>query len=294
MTTLGDPEGLLVGLSTHGARITSLLAPLRGGGHRQVVVTDPRGESYPGGYVGATIGRFANRIRDARFTLDGVEHRVGVVDRGHALHGGPRGFDTRGWTLVDHDRRHAEMELVSPDGDQGYPGTVTARARFEVDGVELRTTYTAVTDAPTVVSMTSHSYYALDETAGGQRLTVHARHVLPVDGRGIPTGELRPVAGTAYDVTAPVRAGDLDLDHCYVLDGEGLRTVAVLETDLMRLELDTDQPGLQVFTGGGEIPGVALEPQLYPDSPNRPEWPSAVLRPGETYRWRQVVRLLSA
>ncbi len=291
--TLGDPDGLQVELSTYGARITGLSAPLAGDGRRQVVVSDPRGAAYPGGYVGATVGRFANRIRDARFMLDGVEHRVGVVDRGHALHGGPEGFDTRTWTLVDRGPCHAEMELVSPDGDQGYPGTVTVRARFEVTGPELRTTYTAVTDAPTVLNLSSHSYYALDGGSGDQRLTVHAQRVLPVDDRGIPTGELLPVVGTAYDVTAPVRAGDLDLDHCFVLDGHGMRTVAMLESDALRLELATDQPGLQVFTGGGTIPGVALEPQLYPDSPHHPEWPSPVLRPGETYRWRQLVRLLS-
>ena len=295
MTTLSDPDGLLVELCPYGARLTGIRTPLGWGPRRQVLVSDPRGEFYPGSYVGATVGRFANRIRDGRFELDGVAHQVGVVDRGHALHGGPDGFDRQQWTLVEHARQHAELELVSPDGDQGYPGTLTVRARFEVEGTELRTTYTAVTDAPTVVSLSCHAYYALDGGSGEQRLTVHADHVLPVDDRAIPTGEVLGVAGTAYDLTTAVRAGDLDLDHCYVPVGEGMRTVATLEAEGVRLELEADQPGLQVYTGGnGRVPGVALEPQLYPDTPNRPEWPSAVLRPGETYSWRQVVRLLPA
>ena len=265
----------------------------------------PRAAAYVGqeGYLGATVGRYANRIGGASFELDGEEYRLRPVDRGHTLHGGPGGFDTRTWILVDKGVRHAEMALVSPDGDQGFPGTLTVRARFEVVGPELRTSYVATTDAPTHVSLTSHAYYDLDGTGPDDLwLTVHADHVLPLDDTGLPTGELRPVDGTAFDLRGPTRLGDVlctpelaatsGFDHGFVLRGSGMRTVAVLEGRDLRLEIDTDQPGLQVFTGAGAIPGVALEPQHHPDSPHHPEWPSTVLRPGEVYRWASVVRVL--
>lgn len=291
MTSLLDPDGLHVDVAAYGARITAIRVPTPQGWRRQVVVSDPRGEHFPGAFAGATVGRFANRIADARFVLDGREHLLHPVDRGNALHSGPDGFDTRVWTLVDAGRRHVELALDSPDGDQGFPGALSVRARFEVDGLELRTSYVASTDAPTHVNISSHSYFDLDgDGAADQRLTVRAAAVLPVDGTGIPTGEQLPVAGTTYDLTSPRRVGDLDLDHCYVLEGAGLRPVATLEGRDLRLDVLTDQPGLQVFTGGGVVPGVALEPQHFPDSPHRPSWPSTVLRPGETYAWHSVLR----
>ena len=235
-------------------------------------------------YVGGTIGRYANRIAGGRFELDGREVRVAVNDRGNHLHGGPDGFDRRTWDVVEHGPTHAVLRIVSPDGDAGFPGELTATARFEVLEGRVAIDLTASTDAPTVVSLTSHAYFELGDD---HQLTIPAEEYTPVDPTGIPLGGHAPVAGTQYDFRTARSIGDAPIDHNYVVDGSGLRTAAVLESPRAgtRLEVRSDQPGLQVYTGG-ELGGVALEPQRFPDSPNHPDFPSAVLRPGETYRNR--------
>ncbi len=267
-------------------------------------------------YIGGSIGRYANRIAGGRFELDGEEFKVGTHDRGNHLHGGPDGFDRRLWDLVDHGPNHAVLSLVSPDQDQGFPGELVVTARFEVVDEAVRVTFTAVTDAPTVVNLTSHAYFNLDGDGAGtiddHELTVAAERYTPVDQTGIPIGDHAPVDGTPFDFRRARRIGPAlrveheqlvwarGIDHNYAIDGEGLRTAAVLESSRTRtrLEIRSDQPGLQVYTGnfldgtrqsatGGlyrQSDGIALEPQLYPDSPNRQDFPSAVLRPGETYR----------
>ena len=254
-------------------------------------------------YLGVSVGRYANRIARGSFRLGDVEHVLPVNDRGNTLHGGPCGFDRLVWDVVDVGPDHVELGLTSPDGDQGFPGTLEARARYEVRDSVLRTTYSATTDAPTPVNMTNHSYYNLDDLkyAGsvlGQRLRLPADAYLPVDETGIPTGEVADVTGTAYDVRSCRRLGDLpSFDHTFVVQGEGMREMATLESSNgdLRLELASNQPGLQVYTGQGmgaggsphprEGTGVALEPQHFPDSVNHPEWPSTILQPGETYLW---------
>lgn len=235
-------------------------------------------------YVGGTIGRYANRIAGGRFQLDGRVIRVADNDRGNHLHGGPDGFDRRIWDVVEHGRAHAVLRTISPDGDAGFPGELTATARFEVLEDRVAIDLTATTDAPTVVGLTSHAYFDLGED---QRLSIRAQLYTPVDPTGIPVGGHLPVAGTRYDFRTARPIADVPIDHNFVIDGTGLRTAAVLEspTSGTRLELRSDQPGLQVYTGG-ELGGVALEPQRYPDSPNHVDFPSAVLRPGETYRNR--------
>ncbi|MDP3891318.1 aldose epimerase family protein, partial [Nocardioides sp.] len=235
-------------------------------------------------------------------------------DRGNNLHGGPDGFDRRVWDVLDHGTDHLLLELVSPDGDQGFPGTVTARVRFEVDGDTLRTTCTARTDAPTLVSMTSHTYLNLEGEAAGSiddhLLTVHADHYTPTDATSIPLGDHADVGGTPFDLRTPARVGAVvrhdheqlllarGVDHNYVVRGSGMRELARLTGGGLELSLRSDQPGLQVYTGnfldgtqrgtsGGlyrQGAGIALEPQHFPDSPHHPEWPSTVLRPGEDYR----------
>jgi galactose mutarotase-like enzyme len=281
--TLGGRDGELeVVVSARGARLVAVRHEGRD------LLCDPAED--PDGYAGATIGRSANRIAGGRFELDGVERRLPVNDRGNTLHGGPDGFDARTWTVLETGRCHVVLGLVSPDGDQGFPGELDVQARLEVDGPRLATSYDATTSAPTVVSLTSHPYYRLvgpGRAVTDHRLRVAADDYLPVDDTGLPTGTA-PVPGTRFDHDRP-RPLAADLDHCWVLRGSGLREVATLTGDGLALDLATDQPGLQVYSGGGRIDGVALEPQHLPDSPHHPDWPSTVLRPGEDYRWRSVV-----
>jgi aldose 1-epimerase len=280
----GDP--LVVAVSPLGARITSVRFRGPDGRSRELTRGLPSDEEYlaSSAYQGATIGRVANRIARGELPLAGRTHRLGTNDRGHTLHGGPEGFDRRTWLVLESDPDRVVLELVSPDGDQGFPGSVRVRATFEVSGATLRTTYEAATDAPTHVSLTSHPYFALTDDVTDHRLRVPASSYLPVDAGGIPTG-VAPVAGTPHDLRAAAPV-DPAFDHCWVLGGSGFRPVAELTGGGLRLVLATDQPGLQVYAGGGRVPGVALEPQHLPDSPHHPEWPSTVLRPDETYRWR--------
>lgn len=270
-------------------------------------------------YLGCTVGRYANRIAGGRFLLDGVEVQVGAHAGGHSLHGGPDGFDRRLWEVVEQGEDHALLRLVSPDGDQGFPGRVTALVRFEVRGDRVRIEHEARTDAPTLVNLTNHAYLNLDGEGVGtvedHVLRVAAERYLPVDASGVPTGTMEAVAGSALDLRSPTRVGDVvrrddaqvrragGVDHDFVLDGAGWRVAAVLESpgSGIRAVLRTDQPGLQVYTGNAfaghdrsrdgrpyeRWAGIALEPQLHPDTPHHsddPAWPSAVLRPGETYR----------
>lgn len=193
--------------------------------------------------------------------------------------------------VVERVADRVVLELVSPDGDQGFPGEVTVRATYRLDGPTLHTTYAAATDAPTLVSLTSHLYFRLTERVADHRVQVLADRYLPTDPEGIPLG-IEPVGGTPYDLREPTPV-DEAFDHCWVLRGDGLRRVAVLEAGGPRLELATDQPGLQVYGGAGLVEGVALEPQRYPDSVHHPDWPSVVLRPGESYRWRSAVTVLT-
>jgi aldose 1-epimerase len=280
---LTAPDGVrrdvLLGLPTVGARLAS---------------TD---------YLGGTIGRYANRIASGRFELDGAEVRVGAHEHGNHLHGGPDGFDRRLWDVVTLEASAATLQLVSRDGDQGFPGEVTARAAFEVDAGGVTITLTARTDAATVVNLTNHAYFNLDGAGEGtvddHLLQVAGDAYTPVDPAGIPLDGHAPVDGTGFDFRGVHPLGSTVLDHNYVLRGAGLRAVAVLASPVtgLRLEMLTDQPGLQVYTGDGlglRAPeasaglrprsGIALEPQLFPDSPNHPDFPSAALRPGEVYR----------
>jgi aldose 1-epimerase len=311
--TVGSAPGPVVEVLTLGA--TAQRVDVTGGdGVRRNVVLGHRDESErlaSGDHIGGTIGRYANRIAAGRFPLDGREVVVGTHDRGNSLHGGPDGFHRRTWDVLVHERDEVVLALTSPDGDQGFPGTVRAQVTYRVEGDTVGILMEATTDATTVVNLTNHAYFNLDGEGRGtiddHLLTVCADHYTPVDATGIPLGGHAPVAGTPFDFRDPSRIGHAGgVDHNYVLLGAGLRLAAVLESPQTstRLELHTDQPGLQVYTGnfldgthlgpgGGRYDrgaGIALEPQLFPDSPNRSEWPSAVLRPGERYRseleWR--------
>jgi aldose 1-epimerase len=313
---------LEVGVITYGARIVSVRTPDRDGRWGDVALGLADLDAYrrDTAYLGACVGRYANRIAGARFTLDGVEHRIPPNEGRNALHGGPDGFESAQWTTDGPGEASVRLRHTSPDGDNGFPGTLAATVTYAVDGPQLRIEHTATTDAPTVVNLTNHAYWNL---AGGgsvedHEVQLHAGHVLPVDDESLPTGAPVPVDGTPLDYRSPARIGARirdghpllvavhGHDHTYVLDGvadaDGLRTAArVVEPRSGRtLALRTDQPSVQFYTGNmldgalvlrdgstaRQTDAFCLEPQGYPDAPNHPDYPSAVLRPGEEYRSR--------
>ena len=252
-------------------------------------------------YLGSTLGRVANRIANARFTLDGTTYQLTANEGPNQLHGGPGGFSEVRWQVDSVTPDSVALSLVSPDGDQGYPGAVTATAMFSLLDSGAQVVYTATTDAPTVVSMTTHPYFNLDAagTTDDHVLTVPASRYTPTAGDGIPTGELRDVAGSAADFRTgrPLGAARLaaqaegitrngGFDHNFVVDGDGLREhVQLVGASGLELVVRSDAPAVQIY-GGDHLgrTGVAIEPQRFPDTPNHTNFGSAVLRPGETYR----------
>jgi aldose 1-epimerase len=315
-------DGLRLEVMTAGAAVRRLVL-LDGQDEADVVLGFDDVALYGTGrdYLGATIGRYGNRLAGARFTLDGVQHRLSANENGNTLHGGAEGFDRRDWTVVEQDEGHVTFALRSPDGDQGFPGTLDVRVTYRVEPGAVRLDYLATTDADTVVSLTNHTYFNLDGEGSGpvdaHRLTVSAEAFTPVDARLVPTGEVRDVSGTPFDLRRPTTIGDVlasedeqlahghGLDHNFVVDGEGLRHVATLRGASGRtLEVTSDQPGVQVYTGAhfdgtvvgtsgtayGPRAGIALETQAFPDAPNHPGFPSAVLRAGDRYESTTIWR----
>lgn len=320
LVTLGEVPGPQLQVLDLGATVHQLHVTGGDGVRRNIVLGHPTPQEYldSTAYLGGTIGRYANRIAGGRFSIDGEPVEVGAHDRDNHLHGGPDGFDRRVWAVVRHDETSVELTLTSPDGDQGFPGEVEATVTFSVVADRVEVVMSATTSAATPVNLTSHVYFNLSGEGSGvvdaHELAVDAEHYTPVDDTGIPLGDHAPVDGTPFDLRRPRPIGAAartshpqvaaasGIDHNFVLDGAGMRPVAQLDcaATSTRLVLATDQPGLQVYTGnsldgtrrstsGGLLrqgDGVALEPQLFPDSPNHPGWPSSILRPGETYSWR--------
>ena len=323
--------GIHVRILTLGAAIHSVLMPDREGHLVDVALGLPTLEAClaSSAYVGVTVGRVANRIAGGRFEQDGREHRIPPNDGPNALHGGPGGLDRRVWEVVEV-REGAEpgatLRCVSPDGDQGFPGELTVVARFSLspDGV-LALDYEASTDRPTPANVTSHAYWNMAgegaaDGAMGQLLTLHADEYLPTDETAIPTGEFRPVTGTPFEFRTPTPVGlrvrdaadpqiviGRGYDHCWVVSREPAaapRVVAVLEDPVSgrTMELSSDQPGLQMYSGNfldGSLAGksgrlyrqgdaVVLEPQMFPDTPNQPAFGSIRLQPGQV--WRNRIR----
>ncbi|TDD05671.1 galactose mutarotase [Nonomuraea deserti] len=251
-------------------------------------------------YFGAVVGRYGNRIANGRFTLDGVEHHLPINNGAHSLHGGTDGFDRRVWTIAGRTDASVMLALTSPDGDQGYPGALTATVTYTLADDAIRLDYSTKTDAPTVVNLTNHSYFNLKGSGDvlDHVIQMEAEHYLPVDEGKIPTGELAPVKGTPFDFTEPHAVGeryDGAYDHCFVLDGDIRVTAGGLT-----MEVTTTEPGVQFYSGSmldgeatsyGPFAGLCLETQHFPDAPNQPQFPSTVLRPGEirtsstTYRF---------
>ncbi|GAA4399418.1 hypothetical protein GCM10023168_06720 [Fodinibacter luteus] len=285
---------------------------------------DPMTYRFAGGYLGAVVGRVANRLAGGRFTVDGADHAVATNEHGTILHGGFEGFDRMPWGVESVGSSHVRLALTSPDGDNGFPGRVDVTVAYTVSPGEVRIEYTARSDRPTPFNVTNHAYVNLDGEGSGpvddHVLEVTASAFTPVGADLLPTGEVRPVDGTPFDLRTPRRIGDLlavddeqlrhgrGLDHNLVLDGDGdgLRLAARLRGASGRvLEVHTDRPGLQVYTGAhfdgtttglsggtyGPRAGIALETQAFPDAPNHLAFPDITLRPEVPFRSTTVWRL---
>ncbi|MCX0242459.1 aldose epimerase family protein [Streptomyces drozdowiczii] len=328
--TLDSGTGVRAEILTYGGILHRLTVPDTAGTPASVVRSLPALDDYTGKnpFFGALVGRYANRIAHGRFTLDGTEHQVPTTDRGHALHGGPDGFHTRIWraegTATD-EAAVLRLTLHSPDGDMGFPGALDVTVTYTLDAAgTLALDYAATTDRATVVSLTNHAYFDLTARGDilGHTLQVDAGHYLPVDEEGIPEGPAAPVAATPFDLTAPQTLADRialpdeqlrragGFDHCWVLDGADAPAAPRRAARLTApgggrvMEVWTTEPGIQVYTAnqldgtladpdGGHHErhsAVCLETQHLPDSPNRPDHPSTVLRPGEHLRSRTEYR----
>jgi aldose 1-epimerase len=337
--TLNSGHGETVRILTYGGIIQTLTVPDRHGHQANVVLGFPTLADYVthnspaaggGVYFGALIGRYANRIAKGTFTLDGVTYHLPVNNNGNSLHGGTSGFDQKVWSAkVVHGNGTVGLQLtyVSPNGEMGYPGTLTTVATYTLDGHNRLTLhFTATTDAPTIVNLTNHSYWNLaGEASGdiyGQLLRINADRYTPTDATQIPTGQIVPVRGTPFDFTRPTaigaRVNDSDpqlligqgYDHNWVLNkpsGTAMTLAATAEDPASgrTLSIYTTQPGIQFYSGNfltGTLVGTsghtyrqsygyALETQHYPDSPNEPSFPTTVLRPGQTYDQTTVYQL---
>ncbi|WP_189599065.1 aldose epimerase family protein [Streptomyces lateritius] len=281
--------GVRVRLLTYGGIVQSVATPDRDGVPGETVLGFPDLGGYlkrPEPYFGALVGRYANRIAGGVFTLDGRTHRLARNGGPHSLHGGERGFDKRVWDAEEVEGG-VRLSRVSPEGEEGFPGRLEVSATYTLDeDGALRIAYRALTDAPTVVALTNHAYWDL---GGEHELRVTAGYFTPKDGTGIPTGEIAPVGGTQLDFRT-LRPAGVGIDDNFVLDA-GAPDAAELYSPVTGrvVTVETSEPGLQVYADA-MFSGIALETQHFPDSPNRPEFPSTVLRPGERYASETVYR----
>ena len=317
---LRNANNMEVCITNFGGRIVSVMVPDREGVMRDVVLGFDSIRDYitiPSDF-GASIGRYANRINQGRFTLDGVEYVLPRNNYGHCLHGGPNGFQYQVYDARQTGPQELELTYLSKDGEEGFHGNITCKVLMTLtddNAIDIR--YEAETDQPTIVNMTNHSYFNLDGDAGSNSdhlLTIDADYYTPVDSTFMTTGEIAPVEGTPMDfrTATPVGARIDDFDFVQLKNGNGYDHNWVLNTqrDITHkcvtlespktgivLDVYTNEPGIQVYAGNfldGTITGkkgivynqrasVCLETQKYPDTPNKPDWPSAVLRPGEKY-----------
>jgi aldose 1-epimerase len=327
--TLKNSDGFEVAITNYGGAVVSLLAPDRTGSFGDVVLGFDTLEEYVRNprYFGPLIGRHANRIARGEFSLDGIRYQLTQNNGVNHLHGGFRGFDKRVWEVRDQthqDVASLRLEYLSRDGEEGYPGTLRAEVVYTLSGNELRINYEATTDRDTIVNLTNHSYFNLACRGDilSHELTLNADAFTPVYEDLIPTGEIAPVENTPWDFRGGKAIGkDLaaagGYDHNFVVNDhstsdntsarqESMRTAALLYDPQSGrvLEILTDQPGIQFYSGNfldgsftgkrrvvyNKYAGLCLEPQHFPDTPNHPNFPSTVLRPGEVYRHVSVYR----
>lgn len=322
--TLVNKAGMEVSITNFGGRIVSVMVPDRNGEFRDVVLGfDKVSDYFPENNAsdfGAAIGRYANRINFGKFSLDGKEYQLPHNNGMHCLHGGPTGWQYQVYKVVEADDSHLKLQMDSPDGDNDFPGAVTAYVTYtltEDNAIDI--VYEATADAPTVINMTNHSYFNLagdpaNHSVCDDYMKINSTTFTPTDSDLIPTGEIASLEGTPLDFAELTRIGDrIDdtsfeaiafaggYDHNWILDTAGDDTVPAAsvycpESGIVMTEY-TNEPGVQVYSGNfldGTLTGkngivyqkragICLESQHYPDSPNKPEWPSTVLRPGEKY-----------
>lgn len=317
----GNVEARII---TYGGIVVSLKTPDKSGKVDDIVLGFDNLDQYvkvsnaPGNpFFGALIGRYGNRIANAEFTLEGKQYHVPANDGKNSLHGGPHGFNNQVWKGKEIPNG-VELTYLSKDGEAGYPGNLSVTVRYTLTGSALHIDYSATTDKPTVLNLTNHSYFNLAGQGNGDilnhELTLYASKFTPVDSTLIPTGELRPVAGTPFDFLKPHRIGERinaddeqlkiakGYDHNWVIDSQGAgklaNTAEVYEPTTGRvLRVSTTQPGVQFYTGNfldGSIKGkegktyvhrggFCLETQHFPDSPNHPKFPTTELKPGQRF-----------
>lgn len=332
--TLRNARGIAARVITFGATLQSLVAPDRKGKRAEITLGYDNAADYEAkpNYFGVTVGRYANRIAGGRFTLDGRSYQLPLNNGSNSLHGGTRGFDKRNWKILSVSSgptAKVVLGLISPDGDQGYPGQLDVTVSYSLDDRGgLTIAFDARTDKPTIVNMTNHALFNLagdgaPEGTSRHMLTIPARAYTPVDDNLIPTGELKPVDGGVFDFRKPrlIAAGLRDgrdpqivagrgYDHNFALDKghtAAPELAARLEDPASGRVLDvlSTEPGIQFYSGNfldgtltgrsGRVyrmgDGIALEPQKFPDSPNRPSFVSARVDPGKPYRHVMIYRL---
>jgi aldose 1-epimerase len=335
--TLSNGKSMSATIITLGASVQSVIVPDRAGNKADVALGYPDLKGYleKPNYFGGTVGRVANRIAKGRFILDGKTYQLPLSDGPNSLHGGTRGFDKVPWQIVSASSgpvARVVLRHVSPDGDEGYPGTLTATATYSLDEKgEFFVDYSATTDKPTVVNISNHTYWNLAgegsaRGAMGQLLTIPAEEYSPTDSTAIPTGEFRKVAGTVFDFRKATAIGERvrdasdtqirygrGYDHNWVVSRKAVtapRLMARVEDPMSGrvMEVLSEQPGIQFYSGNfldGTITGkagklyregdaIVLEPQMFPDTPNQPAFGSVRLDPGQTYTNHIVFRFSTA
>ena len=314
-------NGITAAVTNYGARLVSLLVPDKNGVLKDVVLGYDNIDNYlhqPETFFGAIVGRYGNRIAKGKFTLDGKTYTLAINNPPNSLHGGKKGFGDVVWTLQHADSNSVTLNYKSKDGEEGYPGNLNVTVNYALDGNELTIHYEAATDKPTVLNLTNHAYFNLNGQGSGpidnHTLQLNADNYTPVDSTLIPTGKIEPVAGTPFDFRQPTTIGSRindtgnqqirygkGYDHNFVLNEKRgvLDVVAKVVGDSSGIVMDvrTDQPGIQFYSGNflnGTNPlkngkrddhrsAFCLETQHFPNSPNQPNFPSTVLKPGEQY-----------
>ena len=311
--TIENSSGITLELIDWGATLVSLKQPDRNNHSENVALGFQDASRYKSseGYLGATCGRYANRISRGGFTLEGRKYTLNCNDGVNHLHGGEKGFNSKLWgaePYTEGDRSGVIFSLTSPDGDENYPGELKIKADYALDeNNRLYMEFHAETDKTTIINITNHAYWNLAGASSGTILNhtcrFHASGYLPVDDNSIPTGEIAPVEGTPFDFREERKITG-EYDHCMVIDGNtgNLRIAAEVQDPESgrKITLYTDRPGVQFYTGnflkGNPFPrngGFCLEPQDFPDAPNHPGFPPVVLRPGEIYHHRSFIEFSS-